>query len=389
MAFVPPPGLYGAYSAVPPPPIQYCPYTPPLQVQPQLVAQGLPPVVGTAVNAVIATPNIGANVGVVVSVYDAEKDSKDLYKAMTGLGTDENTLIRILAHRPREHTERINYLYARRFKDSLFRKVGSDTSFNFKNTLQSLLMPLEEVKARRLKEAMVGVGTKDHSLIDVLAYSTNEEIRRIKREYEYYFGTAGDVGNQLEQDIKSDTSGDFQHILCALLRAERDESFVISEERVREDCKNLWEKGEGRIGTDDSFFIELFTKRSPWHLAAVNDEYQKNHKSDMWHAIKKETSGHYRDTLRACVTPKAVWFAERLNYSMAGLGTHDSLLIFLLTSTTEAERMVIRQKFEELFKKPLKAVITGDTSGDYCNTLLSLVTFGGEEDSHLKGKVKA
>jgi len=70
---------------------------------------------------------------------------------------------------------------------------------------------------------------------------------------------------------------------------------------------------------------------------------------------------------------------------MKGIGTHDALLIFLLTSTTEVERMAISKKYEELYKKPLKQRISEDTSGDYLNVLLSLITFDGE-DTHLLGK---
>jgi len=87
--------------------------------------------------------------------------------------------------------------------------------------------------------------------------------------------------------------------------------------------------------------------------------------------------------LRALVTPKAVWYAERLEYSMKGIGTHDSLLIFLLTSTTEVERMAIRAKYEEMYKKPLKQRIVEDCSGDYLKVLLSLLTFNNEEETHL------
>jgi len=254
--------------------------------------------------------------------------------------------------------------------------------------LLHLLQPLEEVKAKRLYKAMKGLGTNEKSLIDVLAYSTNDEIRRIKWEYQMLYGKPGDVGDALVSAIKKDTSGTFQRCLEVLCQANRQEDFNLNEERVKQDVKLIYEKGEGRVGTDDSYFVEVFCTRSPWHLAAVNQEYHKSKGIDLVEVIKKETSGDFADILRALVTPKAEWYAERLEHSMKGLGTHDSLLIFLLTSTTEVERMAIRQKYEAKYNRTLKDRIKGDTSGDYCNALLSLATFPGEDESHLSGPSK-
>jgi len=362
-------------------------------VQPSNVAQVAPPQQTAMAGVQVASSNlvsVGATTvasGAVVT-FDAEKDARELRDAIKGAGTDENTLIRILCHRPREHLDKVNFLFLRRYKQSLYRAVKHDTSLNFKKTLLHLLQPTEEVKAKRLYKAMKGLGTKDKSLIDVLAYSTNDEIRRIKYEYECFYGKPGDVYSKLEQDIKNDTSGNFERILRTLLRAERDETYALNLERVTQDAKLIYEKGEGRIGTDDSYFIEFFTKRSPWHIHAVNEEYKKQRGHDLITVIKKEASGDFKDALLACVTPKATWYAERLDYSMKGLGTRDSLLIFLLTSTTEVERMAIAAKYEEMFKKTLKATIVDDTSGDYQKALVSLVTFGAEAEALLKAPAK-
>jgi len=286
----------------------------------------------------------------------------------------------------RDHIEKIVHLYTRRYKAALYRDIKHDTTFNFKKTLLKIVQPIEEVKAKRLYKAMKGLGTKDKSLIDVLAFSTNDEIRRIKWEYQNYYGKDGDIGDALSRDIKDDTSGNFERGLVTLLKAERDESYLINEDKVKADAKHLHEKGAGRLGTDDSYFIEFFCTRSPWHIAAVGEEYKKQHGKDLIAVIKGETSGDYQDLLRALVTPKASWYAERLEYSVKGVGTHDKLLIYLLTSTTEVERMAIRKKYEEMYKMPLKKRITEDTSGDYMKTLLSLLTFDGEDESHLDSK---
>jgi hypothetical protein len=404
MAYTPPPGLYGSYGAVAPPSSlnayqklqqgAMTGYLEPSQIAGVAGVPGQPLPVGATVG-VAGVQAVGANLlqpgttgyvaGSLVS-FDAEKDCRALNKAIKGAGTDEKALIKILCHRPREHIDKIVHLYTRRYKAALYRDIKHDTTFNFKKTLLKIVQPIEEVKAKRLYKAMKGLGTKDRSLIDVLAFSTNDEIRRIKWEYQNYYGKDGDIGDALSRDIKDDTSGNFERGLITLLKAERDESYLINEDKVKADAKHLFEKGAGRLGTDDSYFIEFFCTRSPWHIAAVGEEYKKQHGKDLIAVIKGETSGDYQDLLRALVTPKASWYAERLEYSVKGVGTHDKLLIYLLTSTTEVERMAIRKKYEEMYKMPLKKRIAEDTSGDYMKTLLSLLTFDGEDESHLDSK---
>nr|XP_032522156.1 annexin A4-like isoform X3 [Danaus plexippus plexippus] len=74
-----------------------------------------------------------------------------------------------------------------------------------------------------------------------------------------------------------------------------------------------------------------------------------------------------------CVKSKVGFFAERLYYSMKGIGTNDKTLIRIIVSRSEIDLGDIKQAFLEKFGKPLEDWISGDTSGDYKKALLTLV----------------
>nr|XP_032522157.1 annexin B9-like isoform X4 [Danaus plexippus plexippus] len=75
-----------------------------------------------------------------------------------------------------------------------------------------------------------------------------------------------------------------------------------------------------------------------------------------------------------CVKSKVGFFAERLYYSMKGIGTNDKTLIRIIVSRSEIDLGDIKQAFLEKFGKPLEDWISDDTKGDYKRVLLTLVS---------------
>ena len=68
-----------------------------------------------------------------------EYDVDSLYYAMKGAGTDEDTLIEILASRPGWYINKIKKKYKEKYNKELEEDVRRDTSGNFRNLLISLL----------------------------------------------------------------------------------------------------------------------------------------------------------------------------------------------------------------------------------------------------------
>nr|XP_032522155.1 annexin B9-like isoform X2 [Danaus plexippus plexippus] len=73
-----------------------------------------------------------------------------------------------------------------------------------------------------------------------------------------------------------------------------------------------------------------------------------------------------------CVKSKVGFFAERLYYSMKGIGTNDKTLIRIIVSRSEIDLGDIKQAFLEKFGKPLEDWISDDLDGDFKTVLVTL-----------------
>jgi len=143
-----------------------------------------------------------------------ELDCFELKQAVKGLGTDEETLIEILASRSNERLKAINDTYQK----SQFRYL-----FIFKCFLFFLQV-----------------------------YS-----------------------KPLEKDVKSDTSGDFRRLLVSLMQGNRPETTEVNVDQAKQDAQSLVDAGQAKFGTDESKFNALFCSRSDSQLRAIFNEFAK------------------------------------------------------------------------------------------------------------------
>jgi len=300
----------------------------------------------------------------------AMEDAEILHKAMRGAGTDDQTMADILCHRTYEQLQSIAASYQVKYGKSLEEAIRNDTSGDYKNLLVSLVLPRGEFYAHILHAAVEGLGTDDGALIDVLVWAKNYDIKCAIHVYHKVYK------KHLSSDIKGDTSGNYKRILCALLRGTRDEApfdIKISDCQVEKDAHDLYKKGEGKVGTDDDFFVDFFTCHSHAHIQAVGAEYKAKHKRTIQEAIKSETSGDYQRVLLALATPRAEYWAKRLHHAVQGLGTDDRLLQRVFVLNTKEHLREIEAEYQKAYKKSAVKDIKGDTSGWYEKTLLALL----------------
>jgi len=179
----------------------------------------------------------------------------------------------------------------------------------------------------------------------------------------------------LKAALESELSGNLKHYLTGLVEA-RDESPSVNMDAVRADAERLYNAGEGKIGTDEKTFIEIFTKRSYLHLREVLNAYETIHKHHTMHqAVDGEFSGHIKRALLGIVTflrNPGEFYADNLMRSMKGLGTDDSRLIHNVVSQRQ-NMGPIKLAFSMKYGKSLYEWVKSDTSGDYKTVLLELI----------------
>ncbi|PRP83645.1 Annexin-B12 (Annexin-12) (Annexin XII) [Planoprotostelium fungivorum] len=296
------------------------------------------------------------------------RDAADtLYKAMKGFGTDEKKVTQVLSSLPHDGRVAIASEFERLTGKNLQKELESELSGRYRAVCKRLAKSIPEVKADYLKDAMKGLGTKDHPLIDAVCHSTNYEIAQINQIY------AAKYGGDLRKDVKSETSGNFQKVLLAILEGRRDESPYVNEQQAAIDADVLYHAGEKKFGTDDSTFVSIITTRSSAQLYATNLAYQRLRGKSLHDAIKNETSGDYCDALLALTTTRDRYFVDRLKEAFKGLGTNDDLLVYIMTAHDRQTLAWFATTYAQVTGKTLIHDIEKETSGDYEKVLVALL----------------
>ncbi|MEJ1276668.1 annexin A8 [Cricetulus griseus] len=285
------------------------------------------------------------------SHFNPDPDAETLYKAMKGIGTNEQAIIDVLTKRSNVQRQQIAKSFKAQFGKDLTETLKSELSGKFERLIVALMYPPYKYEAKELHDAMKGLGTKEGVIIEILASRTKNQLREIMKAYEE------DYGSNLEEDIQADTSGYLERILVCLLQ-------------------DLYAAGEKIHGTDEMKFITILCTRSATHLMRVFEEYEKIANKSIEDSIKSETHGSLEEamlTVVKCTRNLHSYFAERLHYAMKGAGTRDGTLIRNIVSRSEIDLNLIKGQFQKMYGKTLSSMIMGDTSGDYKNALLNLV----------------
>ncbi|KYO47372.1 annexin A5 isoform X1 [Alligator mississippiensis] len=309
------------------------------------------------------------------SGFDARADAEALRKAMKGMGTDEETVLKILTSRSNAQRQEIAAAFKTLFGRDLVDDLKSELTGKFEKLMVSLMKPAQLFDAYELKHAIKGAGTNEKVLTEILASRTPAELRSIKQVYQEEYES------DLEDKITGETSGFYQRMLVVLLQANRDPDGRIDAGLVEQDAQVLFKAGELKWGTDEEKFITILGTRSVSHLQKVFDKYMTISGFQIEETIDRETSGDLEKLLLAvvkCVRNVPAYFAECLFYSMKGAGTDDDTLIRIMVSRSEIDMLDIRRELRKNFAKSLYQMIQKDTSGDYRKALLLLC--GGEDD---------
>ncbi|XP_044271347.1 annexin B9-like isoform X1 [Tribolium madens] len=302
--------------------------------------------------------------------FNPREDAEILRKAMKGFGTDEKAIINVLARRTNAQRLEIEVQFKTLYGKDLISDLKSELTGNFENLIVAMMTPLPQYYAREIHDAITGVGTDEDVLIETMCTLSNAEIRTIRDAYHrtYY--------QNLESDLKGDTSGHFRRLMVSLCSAGRDESMQTNPQGATADAQALLRAGELQVGTDESTFNMILCQRNNAQLRLIFDEYQRLSGHDIEKAIKSEFSGDIEEGLLAVVRSiknQAAFFAKRLNKSMKGLGTNDRDLIRLVVTRSEIDMGDIKREYQAKYGESLADAIKGDCSGDYKKCLLALI----------------
>ena len=227
--------------------------------------------------------------------HPIDYDCLSLRSAMKGIGTDEDTLIEIIATRPGYIIKQIIEKYPILFEGrNLVEDIKNETSGSFRRLLVSLLQgsrsevtepDIEECEklAKELYDAGEKKwGTDDSVFNRIFALRSPMEIACIARAYHKL------TGHTILQAINNEFSGDIKKLLTAVVYA------VISPSEFFATKVNKAVKG---LGTNDKLLIRILVTRNEIDMKYIRQYYKQIYKKDMLEDIKGDTSGDYRKLL--------------------------------------------------------------------------------------------
>ncbi|KAM8866229.1 annexin A1a [Synchiropus picturatus] len=224
----------------------------------------------------------------------AQYDAELLKMAMKGLGTDEDTLIEVMASRTNREILDIKKAYKEEYKKDLEEDIRSDTSGEFRTALQELCKAgrtegvcdqLVDSDARTLYEAGEGRKGKDCSaFIEILTSRSAPHLRQVFDRYTKY--SKVDVAKAIDLEMK----GDIEKCLTAVVKCAGSRPGYFAERL------NLAMKGSG---TRKHILTRIMVSRSEIDLRKIKEEYKKKFGKTLYQDILDDTKGDYEKILLA------------------------------------------------------------------------------------------
>ena len=225
-------------------------------------------------------------------------DCYQIYKAVDGLGTNEETLIEIISSRTNEELNKIKQRYPQMYKSDLVELIKSETSGHLQKILITLLqadrpcniIPNEQVceeSAKRLYDSQNG--KKDNlynSFVYVFTQKSREELALIcKIYYNIYNKTLLEV-------VESSFSGNGRRVLKAIIYSLLSPSEYFAY-RINKALKGFI--------TNDNTLIRILVSRDEIDSDRIKRYYYQLYGITLYEHVNQKTSGDYKNLLLSLI----------------------------------------------------------------------------------------
>ena len=220
-----------------------------------------------------------------------EYDADQLREGMKGLGTNEDTLIEIIASRPPAHLLAVKAKYQQKYKRNLEDDVKKETHGTLEHLLVSLLQGNRStnMKANQAQMAAVAqeiykageakLGTDESTFNKYFCSLSPYELASMAQQYHKL------TGHTILQAIDKEFHGDSKKALRTIIYATLSPSEYFAT-RINDAIKG-W-------GTKDHLLIRILISRDEIDMPQIKQYYKQLYGKDMVQAIKSDISGDYQ-----------------------------------------------------------------------------------------------
>ncbi|KAI2817747.1 hypothetical protein CBS147320_8048 [Aspergillus niger] len=304
---------------------------------------------------------------------DFRPQADQLRRAMKGFGTDEKTLIQVLAKLDPLQMAAVRSTYTQHIRRDLYKDVKGETSGYFRRGLLAIIDGPLQYDVACAREAVEGIGTKEWLLNDILLSRSNADMNAIKAAYQQTYHRA------LEKDVEGDLSFKTRNLFSLVLRATRhEESAPLDPQLIEAEAKSLHQATAARMVNNVDEVCGIIARASDNELRAINHAFYTRYNIHLTKHIEKEFSGHMKDALLhmlgAALDP-AMHDAEQLEDCMKGMGTKDEKLVTRVVRIHWAPGHLdqVKRAYRHRFQKDLLERVRGETSGDYQRLMVALL----------------
>ena len=220
-----------------------------------------------------------------------EYDADQLREAMKGLGTNEDTLIEIIASRPPHILKAVKDRYQQKYQRDLETDVKKETSGTLQHLLIALLQCNRSVNsspnvarcaeiAQEIHQAgEAKIGTDESVFNKYFCTLSPMELACVAQQYHKL------TGHTILQAIDKEFSGDSKKALRTIVYATLSPSEYFAT-RVNDAIKG-W-------GTKDHLLIRILITRDEIDMPQIKQYYKQLFGKDMYEDVKNDISGDYR-----------------------------------------------------------------------------------------------
>ena len=136
------------------------------------------------------------------------------------------------------------------------------------------------------------------------------------------------------------------------------------------------------FGTDEKALISILAKKDPIQIGTIRVQYEQRLMRNLVQDLEKETSCYFCRGLVEIARGPLVSDCYNLMEAMKGLGTKEVILDDILVGRSNADINIIKQKYQELFKRSLQKDLQGDLSAGTEQMYDMIISASRAEDSH-------
>ena len=148
---------------------------------------------------------------------------------------------------------------------------------------------------------------------------------------------------------------------------------TIDQTKIDNDAANLRIAMKG-MGTDENSIIQIISNRTNKERLAMIESFKKQFNRDLIKDLKSELHGHFEDAVIALFEDPVTYDCMTLKDAMKGAGTNEDTLIEILSTRTNKDINLIKQKYIQIYGKTLEEDLASDLSGDLKTVMLTLAS---------------